>query len=358
MKNRILVIPLALVLALSVIAVGCPPQVVDPEVPVVPKPEVIRWIAQTNLPAGDMRFIGLQRGLDLIEVATGGRLVVALHPPGGIVPSGEDLMGVHRGVLDMAMTPSILWVADLPLAVPFTMKIGGPTALEYYFWYKHGEGLSLMQEMLDDAGLNVKPIAAMTTPPEIFLYTTFPVYGTECLRGRKLRLLGDEAVIFGKMGVAAVATPAPEIYEAMRLGVIDGFQRATLGLDMGVGLHEVSDFAFVSPVRQSTDVHMFIVNKDSWAGLPDDIKVIVEQIMWATGIKIYAESSYAETKAAAKWEDFGVPVMPMPASVEDEVIRLAREFYALREAKYPFYARVMESLRAWRDAYKAVLPRL
>ena len=51
-KRKIVLIPLALLLATSIVAMGCPPVEVEPPVPEVPEPVVFEWTMQTTWPAG------------------------------------------------------------------------------------------------------------------------------------------------------------------------------------------------------------------------------------------------------------------------------------------------------------------
>jgi TRAP-type mannitol/chloroaromatic compound transport system substrate-binding protein len=202
------------------------------------------------------------------------------------------------------------------------------------------------------------PITASVELPETFLYTSFPINTVADLKGKKMRLLGDEAVIFGKLGVAAVATPSPEIYEAMQRGVIDGFQHQNIGGDIRMGFQEIVDYVYMSPARQPTDMYILYVNKDAWAELPDDLKVILTEVGWAEGIRHFALGSLELTKATEIWEGAGASVMPIPQEVEDAVVQSALDFYDEQAAKDPFFKKTLESLRAWRDAYNKVLPRL
>lgn len=357
-RIRILVISVALVLVLSLLAVGCPPPAVDPVDPIEPPLEVIRWIAQSEDPTGAFTFVSFERANRKIEELSGGRLVIESHPGGAIVPADTEHHAVDKGILDMASMHSVHWVDISPAGPLFTYKIGGPTALEYYFWFKVGPGLDLANELFARAGFNVKAIAAMAREPEVFLYTAEPLETVECLDGLKLRLLGDEAVIFDRLGVAPVATPTGEIYDAMAKGVIDGFQHVSFAFDWELGFHEVVRYAYVSPVRAPTCVFLWIVNKDSWAALPEDLQLLVKEVLWAEGIRHYAEISLRETVAAEKWIDYGVIVKPIPEEIEEAVIREAMRHYAEMAAKCPFYAEVLESLRAWAEAYYATFPRL
>jgi len=218
--------------------------------------------------------------------------------------------------------------------------------------------MDLVQEMLDAKDYNVMPIAVDGEVPEVFLYTSDPVNTVEDLKGKKYRLLGDEASIFAKLDVSAIATPSGEIYEAMQRGVIDGFQHASLAADWDIAFYEIVNYAYMSGVRQPTDVFVYFVNKDSWVELPDDLKVLVQEIYWQEGIRHYAEWTFKNTVAAPQWIDYGVIVEPINPSIEDALVAAAGEYYAERAAEDPFFAKVLKSLEDWRDSYKSTYPRL
>jgi len=300
----------------------------------------------------------LERICKAVEEASAGRFSIQPNPGGAIVPADTEIEPVSNGVLEMAHNGPILWKPHLAASTIFSTSVAGPTALQYFFWYQVGEGFTLMQEMFDAGGFNIMPITATAELPETFLYTSFPINTVDDIKGKKMRLLGDEAVIFGKLGVAAVATPSPEIYEAMQRGVIDGFQHQNIGGDIRMGFQEIVDYVYMSPARQPTDMYILYVNKDAWAELPDDLKKILVETGWAEGIKHFALGSYELTKASPVWEDAGATIQPIPKAVEDAVVQSALEFYDEQAAADPFFAKVMESLRTWRDEYNKVLPRL
>ena len=321
--------------------------------------EVVKWIVQDDNPTTTSTYMSLDRVSQAIEAASGGRFIIQANEGGAIVPADTEIEAVQRGILDGASNGPILWVGDLPQSPPFSMMVGGPTAMQYQMWYLWGEGLALMKEMFDAGGFeNVKPIATICREPETFLYTSFPVTGPEDLAGKKMRLLGDEAVIFGQLDVAAVSTPSPEIYESMQRGVIDGFQHSSLAVDWPMGFHEIVDYAYVSPLRQPTDMYVYIVNEQSWADLPNDLKWIFTELVWAEGTRHYAEWTYKNTTATADWIAAGVQVVPAPKSLEAAIVDASNAFYATRMAEDPFYDKLMKSLQNWRDAYGRTYPSL
>jgi TRAP-type mannitol/chloroaromatic compound transport system substrate-binding protein len=321
--------------------------------------EVVKWIMQDDNPTTTSTYMSLARVSKAIEAASGGRFIIQPNEGGAIVPADTEHEGVQRGILDGCSMGPILWVGDLPQSPPFSMMVGGPTAMQYQMWYLWGEGLVLMKEMFDAGGFeNLKPIATICREPETFLYTTFPIDGPEDLDGKKMRLLGDEAEIFGPLGVAAVSTPSPEIYESMQRGVIDGFQHSSLAVDWPMGFHEIVDYAYVSPLRQPTDMYVYIVNEQSWADLPNDLKWIFTELVWAEGTRHYAEWTYKNTTATADWIAAGVQVVPAPKSLEAAIVDASNDFYAKRMAEDPFYDKLMKSLQNWRDAYALTYPSL
>jgi TRAP-type mannitol/chloroaromatic compound transport system substrate-binding protein len=291
-----------------------------------------------------------------IEAASGGRFVIDAHPGGGIVPADTEIDAIDRGVLDCSSVGPILWVASYPNSPMFSSLVGGPSALEYYFWYMWGDGLDLINEMIADG--NGKVIASVGRAPEVFMYMTVPLNSLDDLKGKRLRLLGDEAVIFGKLGVSAVATPSPELYSALERGVIDGAQHGTISGDWELGNYEVMPYVYVGPTRQPSDVYVYIVNEQSWADLPDDLKVLFTELAWTEGIRHYAWRTYEDALATAKWLDYGAVVEPIAPEIEEAVVKSAQEFYAERAATDPFFNKVYESLLAWRDLYRDAFPRL
>lgn len=356
MKNRILASVLVLLLlAMSLVALGCPAEE-DPAVVPAPEPEVIRWIAQSEDPPILSTFLNFQAANEAIYIASGGRFIIETHPGGAIVPADAELMPVHMGALDAASIHSVHWTGKFPAAPLFSFKIGGPTAMEHFFWLKEGGGLELLNEMFADAGLNVKAVAAVARDPEVFLYTRDRLRTVEDMRGLKLRVLGDEALIFAKLGVAGLPIPSGEIYESMRLGVIDGFQHVTFAQDWAMGFHEVTNYVWVSPVRQPTCAFKVIVNKGSWAALPPDLQRLAQEIWWSYGIGYLAYWSGKQAEARTWWEDFGVTVEPLPREIEDAVLAAAKEFHAARAAECAFYARVLESLVNWTALFRPMRP--
>lgn len=373
-KRAVIVLALALLLSSTVIAsCGAPTPSPSPTPTPSPSPspspspaptpaqpeKVINWIAQDDAEASNPSFLHLDRLAKWIEEASDGRLLIDANPAGAVVPEDTTMESTAKGMLDLGHTTPREGKPTLgPASQLFDSHVAGPTMLQYFLWFREGEGLDLLEELLAASNWNTIPVATDIRLPETFLYTTFEMDGPEDLDGKKMRLLGDEAQIFGALGVAAVSTPTAEVYQAAQQGVIDGLQRSTLYNDWTYALQEVVDYAYVGSARQSTNTYAYFVSGDSWAELPDDLKLVVEHVLWSGATFYGAKQIAAETETAQKWIDYGVEVQPVPQSVEDAVVASAQDFYAEMEAQDPFYAKVRKSLLDWKNAVDATFPKL
>jgi TRAP-type mannitol/chloroaromatic compound transport system substrate-binding protein len=251
------------------------------------------------------------------------------------------------------------WAGLHPVAPLFNVMIGGPTAMGHFYWFQVGPGLDLMNEMWEKVGLNVKGVAVIAQEEEVFLYMDRPILTGADLKGLKLRLFADEAAVFVKeFGIVPVGVPSPELYEAMARGVVDGFQHGHLMVDWRMGFYELVDYVYISSVRQPASTMTIIVNRDVWAELPDDLRLLAETVFWKYGARHNAIMTSGTIEYAKKWIDAGIPLLPVPAEIEAAVLRGAAALYAERAARDPFYARVYESISEWAANYKATFPRL
>ena len=191
-------------------------------------------------------------------------------------------------------------------------------------------------------------------PPEVFLHTNVPIKTTECLSGLKVRAVGDGGEILARIGAGVVFMPVGEIFEAMMKGVIDAFEAASPAFNWALGLQEASRYLYLSPVRQPYEFNPFMVNRDRWNELPDDLKAIVEMAFREEAMTYYAKAIVEDLEALEKFEDFGVEIRMLPPEVEAAWIEAAVEHYEELAAECAFAARVIEHYKAFMEAYREV----
>lgn len=349
MKNRIVGMTLVMLLALSLVAVGCPPQVVDPVDPVVPPVEVITWRFQGHPPAGDMAAIAVWDVAELITEMSGGRLVVEPFHGGAIWPTHEELIGVHEGVLDMGAASAMFKMGWVPQSGLFSHMAGGLTGPQKLLWHAGGGGDELARRMWEE-DLNVRFVGVLThLRPEVFLHTNVRLEHPEDFVGLKIRCAGEGGEILHRMGAATVFFPGGEIYEGMMKGVIDAFEFASIAINWGMGHQEIADYLYLSPTRAPTDsIHVW-VNRDRWEELTPDLQAIVESAVRTVAIDFLVMQTALDDEAVLKFKEFGVEVLPVPEIIEEAFLREALKFYDEKAALDPLYADIVESMRAFKD---------
>jgi TRAP-type mannitol/chloroaromatic compound transport system substrate-binding protein len=285
-------------------------------------------------------------------------LVVKSNPADAISPAAKEFDGVNAGVLDFAMTAYGYWTDKFPASQLFTYQIAGLSPMEHAAWHLVGGGDELAHEMI--AGYDVKLLTGVILPPEIFLWTHKELKSPADMDGLKYRSGGgDEPTIFGDyLGTAGVFMPTGEIYESMQRGVIDGFQCSSPAVDYSMGFQEVADYCWLSPIRQPAEFHSYLVNTDSWAELPDDLKVLVEEMCLATGLEHYTYMMREDVLAIDKLKEYGTNVLPVPASIEEAIVEASEDYYAEKKAEDPMIAKVMDSIEAFQSTYREAYQRL
>jgi len=298
-------------------------------------------------------FNSFARVADRIKQASNGRLLIKVHGGGEIYAATKEHEGVDSGVLDYAENSMIWWVDRFPAAPLFNYMIAGLRPVEMMMWML-GDGNKLFNEMI--ASTNVIGLVGWTGTPEIFISTTKPLNTLADLKGLKYRSAGDDGTVFKNLGASVISVPPGEIYEAMKRGVIEAFQLSSPATDLTYHMEEVVKYVYLSPVRQPCEYFTYLVNKKSWAALPDDLKVIVQQAQLEEAWVYLQQTIVDDAKAIEVYKSKGITVASIPKVFEDEMRTQAKAMYDERAAKDQFYAKVLNSQRAFGAAYSATYP--
>jgi TRAP-type C4-dicarboxylate transport system substrate-binding protein len=128
------------------------------------------------------------------------------------------------------------------------------------------------------------------------IHSRTPIRRLEDMQGRKLRFpsrLTGEAL--KALGAAAVGMPVPQVPESIAQGVIEGAivpweVVPALKLQELVSAH--TEFADGTPTLY-TSAHCLVMNQDSYARLPDDLRTVLDELSGQT----------ASAMAARAWDD-------------------------------------------------------
>jgi len=209
-----------------------------------------------------------------VEKETEGRIKPRLVPKPVTNPAGH-YDAVRNGLVDVSFISHAYYPGRFELTKLGILPLAG----------SHGRTRSIAawriyDKYLKEAGEHrgVHLLGMYGHGPGMIMTASKPIRRAEDLRGLKMRIAGGMAADVGRaMGVNGVAKPAPESYELMSTGVVDGtfFPAESL---VAFKLEEVVRYITRFPGGLYGDTHGFIMNARTWQRLSDQDRAIVERL--------------------------------------------------------------------------------
>ncbi len=266
-----------------------------------------------------------------VNEATGGAITIEFQPGGALaappatfentVAGGQDmgwaLQGYHAGVFPVTE------IVEQPFQ--FSSAVQATQTL----WDLYDEFPALQDEYSD-----VQVVGLWTHDVGDIWTKDVPVQTTADMQGLNMRFpTGIMGQVMDAMGASSVGLPAPEIFDSLSTGVIDGLSIAVSGLE-SFGLYP--ELAYGTKCDCYVAAQYLVVNLDSWNSLTPD----AQQVMLDLGrehsllaAEVYDEAYVAITQKA---QDEGIEIYELP---EDELAnwheigqQVTDEWIAAREA--------------------------
>lgn len=300
---------------------------------------------------------------EFIKNVSGGSVKMKVYEPGKLVAPFEILGAVSSGKVNAGFATAGYWAGKIPASPLFSAVPFGPEAGEYMAWLYYGNGMTLYQEMYDQAGYNVKVLPCSIIAPETSGWFAKPIEKPEDLKGLKMRFFGLGGKVMQKLGVSTSLLPGGEIFPALEKGAIDATEFSLPAVDKRLGFHKIVKYNYFPGWHQQATVFELLINKDTWTGMDATQQAVVE-----TSCKANMAQAFAEGEAG----QFG----PMKENVMKNGVRIKRwnpEMLALFKstwedvakeevAKDAFFKKVYDDLSGFRKDYtlwktNAFLPR-
>lgn len=198
-----------------------------------------------------------------VAEATDGTVTIEIHPAQALTGPTEAYTNAAEGAIDIGWalngyTPGRFPLTDV-VELPFTFESAEQATNA--FWDLYAEFPELQEEYSD-----VK-VLALWTHDVGNLYTVGRQVTEPDLSGLTLRAPSPTlTAVIEAMGGAGVGMPAPELYDSLDRGVIDGLMIGDTGV-VSFALHEVVDHVTVGNFFVGAE--FLVMNQGSWDSLSE-----------------------------------------------------------------------------------------
>ena len=182
---------------------------------------------------------------------------------------------VRNGLVDLSFTVHGYtpgrFVTTQFVEVPFLGDSSEVTSVAYQRVYQKNPAIA-------DEHKGVKVLAVFTHGPGIVFNTKKPVAKMEDLTGMKWRIGGGMVNEISKaLGMNVTLKPAPESYELLSTGVMDGTLFPAESVE-GFKIDKVIKYATLFPGGLYNTSFVFMMNQAKYDSLPPDVKKVVDEI--------------------------------------------------------------------------------
>lgn len=260
------------------------------------KTKVYQWTIQSQATSSSTDFKELVKMVANIKTMSGDRLLITPHP-GGVITGGSDIFNaVKERRVEMGSGWPNWWSSQNPAwavmnAGPFDfMNIDASM-----MFFLAGDGTKMANELSAPSGVIWRP--AWWPGMEFGLLSTQPIKSISDLKDKKVRIgpgLPSE-VLAAATGAFALPLLPQEIRPALENGDLDAVEWTTTAGAWDLGLQKLTRHAIVPAIWQPSVLADFLINKDAYNELPEDLQAILE-----TAIKSYTLT----TTVISKVEDF------------------------------------------------------
>lgn len=316
--------------------------------PNIARAQTVRWRMVTSWPK---RLPGpgmsAERIAERIAALSGGRMQIAVHAAGELVPALEVLDAVGSGVAEMAHTASFFWQGKQPASAFFTTVPFGLTPAEHTGWIDAGGGQALWDELYKPFG--VKPFMAGNTGVCMGGWFRNEIADVSALKGMKIRSLGLGGEVYRRLGAVPLTTSPGEIITGLQSGLVDGAEFTGPGSDIALGLYRMAPNYYAPGFNKPNGTGECVVSLKTWDTLDAQQKAIITHACAAEAAFALNEMERLNVEAlVALTEKHGVKLRAFPADVITAARGHARDVTNDLAGRSDIARRIVESYTAFR----------
>jgi TRAP-type mannitol/chloroaromatic compound transport system substrate-binding protein len=237
----------------------------------------------------------MEDSLNLLHRATNGQIDVEMFNPGSIVGDPEVLPAVGDGILDMAFISTADFdFLDPGFKIYYSMPGVWTDMIEGRTWFDHFGGRELMANKVAEYNVKLLDVAIKGSEG---IWSRRSLATLDDFKGLKVRMgAGIAHDLLTAVGAKPVDLPAEELYTALDTGVVDAGEFGLLEDNWGIGLQEVTDYAYWPSWHNPMCFDLIAMNMDNWNALSDDHKaaIMLFSVDWANRHFFYTQAGEVE----------------------------------------------------------------
>ncbi len=316
--------------------------------PQVSRAQTVTWKYQSTWPTKDIFHDDAVDYAKKVNEMSGGRLKLDVLAAGAVVPAFQMADAVHSGILDAGHGVCAYWYGKHKAYSLFgTPPSFGWDAHSMLAWFYYGGGEALYKELVNDTlKLNVVGFLYFPMPTQPLGWFKKEIKSGDDFKGMKYRTVGLSADLFKELGASVTILPGGEIVPAMDRGLLDAAEFNNPSSDILLGFPDVSKYYMMGSHHQQMESFEVIFNKTKFDALPAELKAILRYAAMASSSDQLWYSYDRYSKDFEEIKKRGVNIIKTGSKVLDDQIK-AWDKVIENQSKEPFFAKVIESQKAW-----------
>ena len=287
------------------------------------------------------------------EMSDGNFNIQQFHA-GALMPALEHFDAVQKGVIQAAGEWPGYWASkDLAFDTLGSFPLGF-TYIDYINWLYQGGGLEMVQDLYKKYGMTWFPIGMLPVESGFWLTEkSGPIKTIADYKGKKLRTSARASItILTELGASPVMLTGDETYLGLQRGTVDGGEFATPGVDLQLGLSEVTKYWSAPSWFQTASVVGFMINLEAWNALSKKNQAILKYACQAAAMKSMTFWDVDAARAVHKLKDMGMVVSTFSMEEYPKLAPLVAKYAIMQAKKSPGFAKLLKSQIEFRKFYQ------
>jgi TRAP-type mannitol/chloroaromatic compound transport system substrate-binding protein len=316
---------------------------------IAPAAEPITLKFQSTWPADDIFHEFAQDYGRTVNDMSGGRLRLNVLPNRAVSGALGMLDAVGSGALDGGHGVAAYGYDKHKAYALFGIAPSfGWDANTFLGWVKYGGGQGLYDELVQKIlRLNLVGFLAGPMPSQPLGWFKREVKTVGDLKNLKFRTSGLAADVMREMGLTVVQTGSDEIVPAMKRGALDAAEFNNPSSDRTLGFPEVAKVYMLRSYHTVGECFEIVFNRKRYESLPAELQVILRyaadafssDMSWKAMDRYSKDLQTLETQYGVKVHETPEAILKAELEAWDRVIA--------KFSKDPFFARVIQSQKAW-----------